>query len=53
MKLQLYLYVMMIGLHATNLVNICKGLGKKSGKLFDRWNLLSPRPVNLPKIDRA
>ena len=42
---------MVIDLHAQNQVNICKRLEKKSGKLFDRWNLLSPKPMILPKIN--
>ena len=42
---------MVIDFHAKNQVNIGKRLGKKSEKLFDRWNLLSPRPVILPKIN--
>ena len=44
---------MEIDFHAKNQVNICKQLGKKSGKLFDRSNLLSARPVISPKIDGA
>ena len=44
---------MMIDFHAKNQVNICKRFEKKSGKLFDRWNLLSPKPIILPKIDGA
>ena len=44
---------MVTDFHAKNQVNICKGLEKKSGKLFDRWNLLTPRPVISPKIDGA
>ena len=41
---------MMIDLHAKNQQNIWKGFGKRSGKLFDRWNLLSPRPVISQKV---
>ena len=44
---------MVIDFHAQNQVNICKNLGKKSGKVFDRWNLLSPRSVIYPKINGA
>ena len=40
---------MVIDLHANNQVNICKCLEKKSGKLFDRWNLLSFKASNFPK----
>ena len=43
----------MIDLHAKIQLNIYKRLGKKCGKLFDRWNLQSPRPVISQKIDRA
>ena len=53
MKLQLDVKVMMIDLHAKNQLNICKHLGKNCRKLFDRWNLLSPRSVISPKIDGA
>ena len=42
---------MVTDLHAKNQVNICKRLEKKSGKLFDRRNLLSPMPVIVQKID--
>ena len=42
---------MVIDLHAKNQVNICKRLEKKSGKLFDRWNLLCPKPVISPKTN--
>ena len=44
---------MVTDLHAKNEVNICKRLEKKSGKLLDRLSLLSPKPVNLPKIHGA
>ena len=44
---------MEINFHAKNQVNICKRLGKKSRKLFDHWNLLSPRPETSPNIDGA
>ena len=44
---------MVTDLHAKNQVNIYKHSEKKSGKLFDRWNLLSPKPVISPKIDEA
>ena len=40
---------MVIDLHAKNQVNICKDLGKKSGKLFDCWNLLSFKSNNFAK----
>ena len=40
---------MVIDLHAQNQVNICKGLGKKSGKLFDCWDLLSFKASNFAK----
>ena len=53
MKLKLDLEIMVIDLHAKNQVNIGKHLGKKSGKLFHSWTLLSPRPVISPKIDGA
>ena len=36
---------MVTDLHAKNQVNITKRLEKKYGKLYDRWNLLSPKPV--------
>ena len=36
-----------------NQVNVYKCLEKKRGKLFDRWNLLSPKPVISPKMDGA
>ena len=36
---------MVTDLHAKNQVNIYKCLEKKSGKLFDRRNLLSPNPI--------
>ena len=36
---------MVIDLHAKIRVKICKGSEKKSRKLFDRWNLLSRKPV--------
>ena len=42
---------MVIDFHAKNQVNICKRLEKNSGKLFNRWNLLSPRPVISSKIN--
>ena len=42
---------MVIDFHAKQQVNICKGLEKKSGKLFDRWTVPSPRPVISPKIN--
>ena len=42
---------MVTDLHAKNQVNIYKCLEKKSGKLFDRWNLLSQKPIISPKID--
>ena len=41
----------MIDFRAKQQVNICTRLEKKSGKLFDRWSVLSPRPVISPKID--
>ena len=44
---------MVTDLHAKNQVNIYKCLEKKSGKPFGVWNLLSPKPVISPKIDRA
>ena len=44
---------MVTDLHAKSQVNIYKRLEKKLGKLFDRWNLLSQRPVISPKIDGA
>ena len=44
---------MVIDLHAKNQVNICKRLEKKSVKLVDHWNLLSFKPVILPKINGA
>ena len=40
---------MVIDLHPQNEVNIWKGLGKKSGKLFDSWNLLSFKASNFAK----
>ena len=40
-------------LHAKSQVNIYKRLEKKSGKPFYRRNLLSPKPVILPKITGA
>ena len=43
--------VMETDLHAKNQVNIYKRLEKKSRKPFDSWNLLSPKPVILPKIN--
>ena len=53
MKIKLYLQIMVTDLYAENQVNIYKHLEKKSGKLFDRWNLLSPKPVISPKINQA
>ena len=50
MKLQLNVKVMMIDLQAKNQFNIGKRLGKDCRKLFDRWNLLSPRSVISPKM---
>ena len=44
---------MVIDVHAKNQVNIYKPLEKKSWKLFDRSNLLSPKPVISPKINGA
>ena len=40
---------MVIDFHAKNQVNICKRLEKKSGKLFDRWNLQSLKASNFAK----
>ena len=40
---------MVIDLHAQNEVNICKGLGKTSVKMFDSWNLLSFKASNFAK----
>ena len=44
---------MVTDLHAKNQVNMYKRLEKKSGKLFDRWNLVSRKPVISPKINGA
>ena len=44
---------MAIDLHAKNQVNICKGLEKKSGKLFDCWNLLSFNASNFAKNQQS
>ena len=44
---------MVTDLHAKNQVNIYKRLEKKSKKLFDRWNLLRPKPVISAKINGA
>ena len=44
---------MTIDWHAKNQVNIYKCLEKKYGKRFDRWNLLSLKPVISPKVDGA
>ena len=43
---------MVVDLHAKNQLNICKHL-EKSGKLINRLNLLSQRPVILSKINGA
>ena len=39
---------MVIDLHAKNTVNTYKGIEKNCEKLFDLWNLLSPKPVISP-----
>ena len=52
-KLKLSLQVIPTDLHAKNTDNTYKHLEKKSGKLFDRWNLLSPKPIISPKVDGA
>ena len=44
---------MMTDFHAKYQVNIFKRLEKKSGKPFDRRNVLSPKAVISPKIDGA
>ena len=44
---------MVIDLHAKIQVNMYKRLQKKTGKLFDRWNIQCPKPVISPKIDEA
>ena len=53
MKLTFDLQVMVTDLHAKNQVNIYKRLEKMSRKPFDPWNLLSPKPLILPKINGA
>ena len=56
MYLSLYallLRTLVIDLHAKNQHNICKGIEKKSGKLFHRRNLLSLRQVFPPKINEV
>ena len=50
MNLSLYallLRTLVIDLQAKNQHNICKGIEKKSGKLFHQWNLLSLKQVFL------
>ena len=44
---------MVTDLHAKNLVNIYKRLEKNYGKLFDHWNLQSPKLVILQKVHGA
>ena len=44
---------MVIDLHAKNQVNICQIQEKKSGKMFDCWNLLGAKPVISPETNRA
>ena len=42
---------MLTDLHAKNQIDIYKRLEKKSGKLFNRWNFLSLKPVISPKTN--
>ena len=45
--------MLVIDLHAKNQLNIFKRLEKKSGKLFDRRNLVSRNPIISSKINGA
>ena len=49
----LLLRMLVIDLNAKNQHDICKGIGKKSGKLFHLCNLLSVRRVTSQKIIHA